>query len=54
MKKSIEERLQEKTGSEINAIAKRMKYPLRGTKQERIHSLVAHFNFSKEWKDIVG
>jgi len=53
-KPTIKERLQKKTLKEINAIAKRMKYPVYGTKPARIHQIDQLFRAPAIWDAIVN
>jgi hypothetical protein len=54
MKKSIEERLKEKSIAELKAIAKRIRFPLRanGKKPEHVQALNSIFNCKRTWKII--
>jgi len=52
MKPTIKERLNKKTITEIDAIAKRIGFPLRGNKAERIHSLYQYFRSVYNWQQI--
>lgn len=52
VKPSIERRLLSKTVDEINRIAARVDYPLRGNKRERVHSLCGYFRMPEDWRII--
>lgn len=54
MKLSIKERLRLKTLKEINAIAKRMKYPLYGNKPCRINLICQYFDAPRIWAAIAN
>jgi len=51
---TIKEKLSKKSLEEINKIAKRLNFPLRGNKAERIHSLSEFFAMPARWKEIAG
>ena len=50
----LKEKLSKKTVAEINTIAKRLNFPLRGGKKERINSLYDYFMAPQRWKAISG
>jgi hypothetical protein len=52
MKDSIRQRLNKKSNKELDAIAKRLNYPLRGNKNEKAHNLDQYFKSSKYWAAI--
>ena len=52
--KDLKKRLSEKKIAEINAIAKKLHFPLRGNKRERINALVAYFKVPGYWKTIIN
>ncbi len=51
--KEMKKRLESKKIVEINAIAKKLKLPLRGNKRERINILVDYFKMPGYWKTII-
>jgi hypothetical protein len=51
---NIKEKLTKKSVVEINAIAKRLNFPLRGNKKERINSLYDFFKAPERWNVIIN
>ena len=49
---TIKEKLSTKTLNQLAAIAKRLKYPLRGNKREQVNSLNDFFLAPQRWKAI--
>lgn len=49
---TIKEKLNTKTLAQLAAIAKRLKYPLRGNKREQVNLLYDHFKAPERWRAI--